>query len=244
MSMEKARQHCIQDAMNELSILESVDFSQPIPTDMLFKIMFHTKLANMNGVLEQLVKEIHPDARIRNYFQFDNQVVIDVPITKESYVTLRLEEYKEQPQISIIDDWLVSKPQPIDRYLLDNKNAREQFLEQYLALLEQHAGWLEKARARCLKENKKSVLHLFFWWFFVIKPKDRCNIEYCKACIDSEISIHINTYNSHIKSYNESVRLAQIVVYQLIPLLEKKCSRVVAADGIRQQAKEAFLPLA
>ena len=67
MSMEKAKQYCIQNAKEELSILEGADFSQLIPTDMLFKIMFHTRLADMNGVLERLVKEIHPDARIRSY---------------------------------------------------------------------------------------------------------------------------------------------------------------------------------
>lgn len=242
MSMEKAKQYCIQNAKEELSILEGADFSQPIPTDMLFKIMFHTRLADMNGVLERLVKEIHPDARIRSYFQFDNQVVIDVPLDNE-YVTLRLEEYQGQPQISIIDDWFVQKPESINKYLLDNKNERERFFEQYMALLELNASWLEKARVRCLKKEKKSVLYLFFWWFFVIKPKDRCNKEYCKACIDSEISIHIGTYNSNIKRYNESVRLSQSVVYRLVPLLEEKCSRVIVADGIRQQAKEPFLSL-
>lgn len=242
MSIEDAQQHCIRQLEDELTILKNADFSQPIPSDTLFKIIFHTNLVYMNGVLEQLVKEIHPEAKCRYSNPINNQLEIIVPLDK-GYVTLRLEEGHGKPQISVVDHWLTFKPEPFSKYILRNKSEQEYFYEKYLELLERHAGWLEKARIRRLKGESKSSLYLFFWWFFKIKPKDQCNVQHCKECLDFIMQRHIDAYNSHIKSYNESVKFSQTIVYELVPLLEEKRFQVIIGDGIRQQAKAEYLPL-
>lgn len=250
MSIKDAQQHCIQALEEELAILKNVDFSQPISTETLFKIIFRTSLVHKNGILEQLVKEIHPDAKRCNLIigcktetDVVRQVEMEVPLDCNETVMLRLEEYHGQPQISIVDHWLFPKPKPFSEYLLENKREDECFYEKYLEVCENHAGWLEKARVRHRNANNKSSISLFFWWFFKIKPRDKCDVQYCKEYLDFIRQRHTDTYNSHVKRYNKSVQLSQSIVYQLVPFLEQKCTRVIVADGIRQQAGEDYLPL-